>query len=91
MVLDEVIGRLRRALKVPGDPVSFMPRTHPDYNVALRAEVAAEDLLKAAKFALTNYHRNLHSEEKCGLPFMGDDEHEAIRLLSQAIVKAETL
>lgn len=89
MRLDEMIGLARRELRSPDD--KGMTRGHPLYPIALRAEVAAEDLIKAAKFALTNYYRNLHSEEKCGSPFMGDDEHEAIRLLSEAIVKAETL
>jgi hypothetical protein len=84
MHLEELIRKMRRELTVPRN-------TSPLYNAALRGEVAAEDLLKAAKFALTNYRRNLHSEEKIGIPFMGDDEHEAIRRLSEAIVKAETI
>lgn len=49
---------------------------------------AAQSLLMAAEFALTNLMRNLHSEEVCGQPFMGDDEHQAIAMLSAAIAKA---
>lgn len=49
---------------------------------------AAPDLLSAAKLALSNLRRNLASEEACGHPFMGDDEHEAITVLTAAIAKA---
>lgn len=49
---------------------------------------AAPDLLAAAELALANLRRNLASEEVCGQPFMGDDEHEAISVLTAAISKA---
>lgn len=54
-----------------------------------RLIAAAPDLIKAAEFALLNLMRNLHSEEVCGQPFMGDDEHEAIAILRAAIAKAK--
>lgn len=62
-----------------GDDIS------PIYAANARLIAASPILLQAARFALLNYLRNLNSEEECGKPFMGDDEHEAIKLLSEAI------
>lgn len=53
-----------------------------------RLIATAPCLLAAAELALANLMRNLASEEACGQPFMGDDEHEAIAVLSAAIAKA---
>lgn len=53
-----------------------------------RLMAAAPDLLEAAKIALAMLNRNLASEESCGQPFNGDDEHEAHRVLTAAIAKA---
>lgn len=55
-----------------------------------RLIAAAPELLSAAQNALQNLKRNLASQASCGLPHMGDDEHEAIRLLEAAITKATT-
>ncbi|WP_093280794.1 hypothetical protein [Pseudoxanthomonas sp. CF125] len=52
-----------------------------------RLIAAAPELLAAAQLALRNLHRNLASEEACGSPFMGDDDHEAIAALTAAIAK----
>lgn len=46
-------------------------------------------LIPAAREALATFKRQLLSERSCGLPFCGDDEHEAIRLLTAALACAE--
>lgn len=64
------------------------PSSNPEAVADASLIAAAPSLLKAAEFALSNLMRNLHSEEVCGQPFMCDDEHQAIAMLSAAIAKA---
>lgn len=53
-----------------------------------RLIAAAPELLDACRVALSNLQRNLASEVSIGEPFMGDDEHEAMLVLTTAIAKA---
>jgi len=48
---------------------------------------AAPELFEACQDALSTFKRQLDSEEK-GIGFCGDDEHESIRLLEEALAKA---
>ncbi len=53
-----------------------------------RLIAAAPDLLDACRIALAMLNRNLASEESCGQPFNGDDEHETHSALTAVIAKA---
>lgn len=55
---------------------------------AERRVAEAESVCRAV---LGTFQRNLASEEACGQPFMGDDEHEAIRLLTKFLTKETPL
>lgn len=79
-------GQLAGVAK-PDDPAS-PPDTYAEAKANAHLMAAAPCLYKAAQFALHNLHRNLHSEGVTGTPFMGDDEHEAIALLTAALAKA---
>jgi hypothetical protein len=47
------------------------------------------ELISAARIALSNLERNLHSEEACGSPFMGDDDHAAIAILRNVLKRCD--
>jgi hypothetical protein len=47
------------------------------------------ELISAARIALSNLERNLHSEEACGSPFMGDDDHAVITILRNVLKRCD--
>lgn len=58
--------------------------------LAKEREVRAQ-LVAAASETLSTLRRQLASEEACGSPVCGDDEHEAIRLLNAALLAAKEI